>query len=103
MTRDVQITLISQTVGNTVDEYGAPVVEETSSTIFATQNAVKRNEFYQAQSIGLRPEFTLEIFEFEYNGEKIVELDGVRYNIIRTYPVGGERIELICNDIAEVG
>ena len=77
MVRDVQITLISQDATDSVDEYGAPVVNETRSDIYATQNAVKRNEFYQAQAIGLRPEFTLEIIDFEYNGEKIVELDGL--------------------------
>lgn len=103
MVHDVEINLISQIVTDESDEYGKPIITQTSRTIYATENAVKRNEFYQAQAIGLTPQITFECFAFEYNGEKTVEYGDKKYNVIRTYPLSGERIEIICNDIAEVG
>ena len=102
MRDDVKISLISRTVGDTVDEYGEAIITETSTTVFAVRNAVKRNEFYQAQAAGLRPEITFEVYEMEYSGEGIIEFDGKRYNVIRSYPIAGERLELICSALTEV-
>lgn len=102
MTKEfVCILLKRQSAGN--DENGKPVYTETSREIFAEEIGTKRSEFYAALSAGLKPEKTLRIYEFEYDGEKIVEIDGVRYQITRTYPTGDERLELICTDIAEAG
>lgn len=100
---DVLINLISQTITDTSDDYGNPVIETINKTVYAVKKAVKRNEFYQAQAVGLVPQIVFECFEFDYNGEKIVEHDGKRYNVIRSYPLSGEKIEIICNDLAEVG
>lgn len=106
MYKETVITLISKKP-NGSDDNGNPVYIEECSEVFAVIKGVKRSEFYSAMSAGLRPEITFEIYEFEYNGQKIVEYeDGGtvrRLNVIRTYPTKGERLELTCNDIAEAG
>ena len=102
MTAEYQISLISRTpAGNDAD--GQPYYTESSRDIYAVEVGTKRAEFYAGMAAGLKPEKTLTVFAFEYAGEKIVEIDGTRYQILRTYPVGDERLELICTDIAEAG
>lgn len=90
-----------QPAGN--DENGKPVYTETSREIFGEEIGTKRSEFYAALSAGLKPEKTVRIYAFEYDDEKIIEIEGIRYQIIRTYPAEDERLELICTDIAEAG
>lgn len=99
MVTEAVIRLIRQTTARESDEYGNPVLCEEAAEIFATVNAVKRSEFYQGMAAGLKPEITFECYTFEYDGEKVVEYDGKRYNVIRAYPVKGERMEIICSDI----
>lgn len=102
MTREYMCALISrEPAGN--DANGQPLYTETRREIFAEELGTKRSEFYAALAAGLRPEKTLSIYEFEYGKEKIVEIDGERYQVLRTYPAGDERLELICTDIAEAG
>ena len=99
---DTQIKLISQEILPETSDTGEAVIIESERIVFAEEKSIKRSEFYQAQAIGLKPEKTFEVFAFEYFGEKIVEHEGERFNIIRTYTVKGEKLELICNTLAEV-
>ena len=102
MTQEFVAALIKREPAGS-DMNGKPVYTENRRELFAELVGTKRSEFYAALSAGLRPEKTVRIYEFEYNDEKIIELNGKRYNILRTYPVEDERLELICNDIAEGG
>lgn len=101
MVHDVVITLIRRAVSDNSDDYGRAVTEETRRDIFATECGVKRNEFYQAQAIGMTPTVTFQCFGFDYDDEKIIEYNGREYSVIRTYPLDGERLEIVCTDIAE--
>ena len=49
----------------------------------------------------MSPSLTFRCWAFEYQSEKALRFGGKEYQIIRTYPVEGERLELICSDIAE--
>lgn len=98
--RDVVITLVSEFVGAESDDTGNTVAIEQRRDVFAKLLSIKRSEFYQAQAVGLYPTVAFEVYRFEYNAEKIVEHEGVKYNVLRTYPIDGERLEIICNDIA---
>ena len=102
MTAEYTISLICRTPAGS-DADGQPYYTETSRTIYAEEIGTKRSEFYSAMAAGLKPEKTLTIFAFEYNGEKIVEIGGQRFQVLRTYPINDERLELICTDIAEAG
>lgn len=98
--QDVVITLISEMISNASDELGNVVKTQQRHDVYAKLLSIKRSEFYQAQAIGLTPTIAFEVYRFEYSAEKIVEFQGVKYNVLRSYPVNGERLELICNDIA---
>lgn len=68
-----------------------------SDCILAENMSVSRNEYYQAQQNGIRIDAVYRVWDFEYNHEKYIEVNGVRMAIERTYPIPGtERIELIC-------
>ena len=64
--------------------------------VFCNSKGIKRNEFYQAQAVGIKPELCIEIKADEYNREEYFEFDGHMYNILRTYPTKNENLELIC-------
>ena len=61
---------------------------------FCNITGVSAAEFFEAGRAGIRPEYRVTVFAFDYNGESIVELEGVRYGVYRTYLESGEDIEL---------
>lgn len=101
MVHDCEITLIRRGAADSSDEYGGIVNADSERAVFAVECGVKRNEFYQAQAIGMSPTITFQCFSFDYEGEKIVRYNGKEYRVIRSYPLDGERLELVCGDIAE--
>lgn len=87
------LTLIS--VVNGVDEYGDPATTETSREVFCRLASIGQKEFYQAQAVGLQPELKFVLADYlDYSGETLVEYDGQRYRVLRTYRDGLE-LELI--------
>lgn len=87
------LTLIQQAQG--VDEYGDPMVTETSREVFCRMASIGQKEFYQAHAVGLQPELKLVLADYlDYNGEQLVEYDGQRFRVLRTYRAGQE-LELV--------
>ena len=84
-----------------LDELGAPYKTFVRNMVFCNVKGVKRSEFYQAQAQGYRPELCVEIKECEYHREGHFEYNGVTYRVIRTYPVKGEALELICQALVQ--
>lgn len=94
MNRLVDVTLISQT--ETYDDMGVPAVTENETTIKGNFQSVSAQEFYRGGEIGIKPEFVVKVWEREYNGETVLEYEGKRYIIYRTYLVSDGRTELYC-------
>ena len=68
---------------------------ESSRSVPCTIKSVGMQEAYQAMGIGLNPELKVVLaHDFEYEGESICELGGVRYRILRTYVTETDGIEL---------
>lgn len=83
------IKLISYT--EAADEYGIPRREEVSKTVFCDVRSISQTEFYQASAQGLKPEYKFVIADYlDYNNEKEVEYNKVRYSVLRTYRVNNE-------------
>lgn len=83
------ITLIQQTRG--VDDYGDPVITETTRDVFAKLGSIGQKEFYQAHAVGLQPEIKFVLADYlDYDGEQLVQHDGQRYRVLRTYRKGQE-------------
>lgn len=88
------LTLIRTVHG--IDDYGDPAVAETSREVFCRVASIGQKEFYQANAIGLQPEIKFVLADYlDYQGELLVEHNGTRYRVLRTYRTGQE-LELVC-------
>jgi SPP1 family predicted phage head-tail adaptor len=68
---------------------------ETKHTVYCTVKSIGQQEAYLAMGQGLNPELKVILaHDFEYEGERLCEMDGVRYDILRTYVTETDGIEL---------
>lgn len=97
---DEILTLIQQTRGS--DEYGDPVITETTRVLLCREASIGQSEFYQAHANGLKAELKLIIADYlDYNGEQLLRYTPLgqskenTYRILRTYR-NGQELELTC-------
>lgn len=94
MTYDHELKLISFT--SSKDENADPILIPHETVILCGLNSVGRGEFYAAAALQLRPELVFTIHAYEYDHQQLVEFQGTRYKVIRTYSTGFEELELTC-------
>ena len=71
-------------------------VEETKELRYCTIRSVGYNEFYAAKSAGIEPSIIFRMEDYsDYDGQKIVEWNGTRYRVVRSY-TNSQMIELTC-------
>lgn len=75
---------------------GETVITETKTNVYTTKKSVRQTEFYQSAGAGIRLEVVFEIHSFEYNGETLVEFEGKRYIVERSFDKNSDTVELIC-------
>ena len=92
MDRSDVLTLIKESY--MPDDIGQQVPTETSRDVFCSISSVSASEWFDAGRIGLKPEYRATMFAYDYEGELIAELNGVRYSVYRTYLGKNETIEL---------
>ena len=80
---DDVLFLISTAVEN--DEYGVPQKTEVKRQVFCKVNSVTRGEFFSAGRNGLNASLVFSVADVDYNGEILLEYNGQRYAIYRTY------------------
>lgn len=103
MTYDHELILITPG-GYIEDEIGNQIPSDPIRTpILCGLKSIGRQEFYNAVAAGLRPELIFVIHSYEYNGEKQIEFEGVKYRVMRTYSSSFEEMELICEKVAADG
>ena len=74
---------------------------ETRRKTYCTVRSIGMQEAYQAMGIGLAPEMKVILrHDFEYKGESLCEVNGIRYRIIRTYVTEEDGIELTLERVA---
>ena len=80
------------------DPYGDPVVEpKVSDAVFAEIKSIGQSEFYQAQTNGKKPEIKFKISDYmDYQSQRYLLHDGVRYSILRTYRPSNNELEITC-------
>lgn len=81
-----ELTLISQTL--TKDDYGVEVVTEKERTVLCEVNSISQSEFFAAANTELQPELKFSVFFGDYENESVVEFQGNRYAVYRTYRAG---------------
>lgn len=92
MIRNTTVNLIKKTY--TPDEIGQQIPTETIKTVFCEIQSISQNEFFKAGQSGLKPQYKILIWGFEYSGEIAIELDGKKYSVYRTFLRNDEKIEL---------
>ena len=92
MDRSRVLTLVAMTYET--DDIGQQVPKETKRNVFCNVTSVSASEWYDAGRAGMKAEYRATMFVYDYHGEEIVELDGVRYGVYRTYLGRNEMIEL---------
>lgn len=92
MDRSDIIDLINQTMAK--NEYGVWSPEETKRTVFVKVDSVTASEFFDGGRNGLNPEYRFTMFGGDYQGEKVVEYNGERFAVYRTYKAKNDMIEL---------
>ena len=68
--------------------------EETKREVMCKVEDVHSSQFYQAGRIGLHPDFVFVVFQGDYDKERLVEYEGERYEIYRTYKRSLDYVEL---------
>ena len=82
------------------DKNGNPEKTEILRTVFVQPRGVYASEFYDAAQLGLKPSLTLYLTNRnDYQGEKVLEYEGVEYSVIRTdWKAQRDGISLICEE-----
>lgn len=74
-----------------LDDSGKVKVSESTREVFCSERSIGQKEFYQAHGTDFRPELKLILPDYlEYEGEKLVDYNGQRYRVLRTYRTGYE-------------
>lgn len=76
------------------DDIGNFVPIETKRDVYCNIASVSGSEWMEAGRIGIVPQYKITVFEYDYQGEEIAELNGKRYGIYRTYIGKNENLEL---------
>ena len=92
MDRSTPITLIGQT--RKQDKFGVWRTTPSSRVVFCDVRSATASEFFEGGRNGLNPALTFTMFRHDYNGETVVEYEGNRYAVYRTYVRRGDDIEL---------
>ena len=79
----------------TVDAYGDPVDVEVRRDLFCAIMSIGQAEFYQAQTVGVKPQLKAVISDYlDYQDEEDAVVDGVRYKVLRTYRKMSNELEI---------
>lgn len=92
MDRSSIITLIKVTHEKGAIGNYTPV--ESAREVYCNISSVSGIEWMEAGRIGIVPQYKITVFEYDYEGEEIAEINGKRYGIYRTYLGKNENLEL---------
>ena len=74
--------------------------EPAKTEIFCSfQKGVARAEFYTGLKAGVQLSATVEIWEAEYEDQRLLEHEDKLYRIVRTYPSGAGTLLLSCEEV----
>ena len=78
----------------TTDSIGQKIAQEVRKEVICDVGSITAGEFAQAGAIGFKPVYQFKVWDVEYNGQDIVEYDGQRYSVYRSYRSENHRMEL---------
>lgn len=92
MDRSNTIKLIGVTIST--DDILQNVATETVKTVYCDIQSIDGNEFLRAGQLGIQARYRVTMFKYDYNGESVVEIDGSRYGVYRTYEGRNDTLDL---------
>lgn len=92
------------------DIYGDEILKDELHEVYCNILSIGSNEFYQAQTVGVKPEIKISIADYyDYDDEQEVILDDFKYKVLRTYrSLGSNVLEItlyggVRNERSEIG
>lgn len=76
------------------DDRGIRKKTEKRTEVWCSIRSVSSAEFFEGGRNGLQPQFQVRVPSADYDGQTIVELNGIRYAVYRTYVNTDETTEL---------
>lgn len=78
------------------NEYGVRVKSEEpiARQVYCHVDSVTGSEYFNGGVNGIRPQYRITMFRYDYNGEDIVEYNGELLTVYRTYFATNDDIEL---------
>ena len=67
---------------------------ETFREVYGVVASSTQQEWFTAHRDGINALYKLVIYSFEYDNELVVEMDGERYSVYRTFEVSVDKMEL---------
>lgn len=92
VTFDDSAILISEKTS--YDRLGNEIIESTGTEVMCNIDNVTRSHFYSASNSGYKIDFVLTVNDFEYSNERKVKIENVIYEVIRTYKLDGDLLEV---------
>ena len=92
MDRSTVISLVGVTYQT--DSIGQQVKTETTRDVYCNISSVSASEWFEGGRNGLNPQYRATMFRYDYEGELVAILNGVRYSVYRTYIGRNDTIEL---------
>lgn len=92
MDRSDVIYLIKETYH--MDDHNQPIPEKTKRHVYCNAKSITRTELFDAGQNGHRASWMFEMFFYDYDDEKLVEYNGKRYGVYRTYRPSDDTMEL---------
>lgn len=94
MDKSIAFDLISGTLTKTTSGFGDYTETTSRRTVYGQITSVSMDEFFSGGANGFRPEYRITMFGPDYEGERTCEVNGIEYNIYRTYAGRNDTLEL---------
>lgn len=90
---DVEVILLTEN-GFTRDKIGNKIPTYAKNALLASELPITRNEYYTAGQNNIELARAIIVHPFEYDGQKLIEIDNTTYSVTRTYKRNNEEIEI---------
>lgn len=81
----------------TTNNVGDQIVKRTKEPRFAKIKSIGQSEFYQAQTIGLKPEIKFVIADYlDYDNQEELIYNNFLYKVLRTFRTEKNELEIVC-------
>ena len=90
---DLEVSLL-QVDGYSTNKIGDKVPKYKAVGLLAYEKPITRGELIIAGQSNIQISKIVVIHPFEYSNEELLEIDGVRYQVISSYKISNEELEL---------